>query len=126
MKLDIYLYGLICLCNIFLINQFVNNDTYIKYIIYTAIILQTILSIIIINDDDKYINQLKFNCYFLKKIIIEKDKRIMYYMTITKKINQINQINEKKTDKKQFDENEKKCDEEVEIIAPLISDKKNN
>ena len=53
MKLDIYLYGLICLCNIFLINQFVNNDTYIKYIIYAAIILQTTLSIIIINDDDK-------------------------------------------------------------------------
>jgi hypothetical protein len=118
MKLDIYLYGLICLCNIFLINQFVNDDNYSKYILYTAIILQTMLSIIIIIDDDKYINQLKFNCYFLKKIITEKDKKIIYYMTINKKINQINKIN--------VENNDKKCDEEVEIIAPLISDKKNN
>ncbi len=117
MKLDIYLYGLICLCNIFLINQFV-NDNYHKYIMYTAIILQTILSIIIINDDDKYINRLKFNCHFLKKIIMEKDKKIIYYMTINKKINQINQID--------VENNEKKCDEDVEIIAPIISDKKNN
>jgi len=124
MKLDIYLYGLICLCNIFLINQFVNDDNYSKYILYTAIILQTMLSIIIIIDDDKYINQLKFNCYFLKKIITEKDKKIIYYMTINKKINQINKINVENNEN--FVQNDKKCDEEVEIIAPLISDKKNN
>ena len=127
MNIYIYLYLLISICNIIIINEFINNDNYGRYIMYFAMFLQSMLSVIIITDDDKYIEKLKFNCYFLKKIIMEKDKKIIYYMTITKKINQINlENNEKKTDKKQFDENEKKCDEEVEIIAPIISDKKNN
>lgn len=126
MGLYVYLYGLISLCNILLVNQLVTDDNYNRYIMHIAIILQTIISIIIINDDDRYINQLTFNCYFLKKIIMEKDKKIMYYITLNKSMNKINDENNENSEKKQFDKNYKKSDEEAEIIAPIISDKKNN
>ncbi len=126
MSLYVYLYGLISLCNILLINELVTDDNYNKYIMHFAIILQTIISIIIINDDDIYINKLIFNCYFLKKIIMEKDKKFLNYIKMNQKINLINNENNENCNKKKFDQNEKKFDEEEEIIAPIISDKKNN
>ena len=132
MGLYVYLYGLISLCNILLVNQLVTDDNYNKYIMHIAIILQTIISIIIINDDDRYINQLTFNCYFLKKIIMEKDKKILNYMKMNQKINIVgdnnnnNNNDNENCNKKKFDQNQKKFDEEEEIIAPIISDKKNN
>ena len=127
MNLHIYLYGTLSLCNIFLINEFVDDD-YKKYIMYFVNILQSIVSIIIIKDDDEFINRLKFNCYFLKKIIMEKDKKFMHYL----KMNQTKLIkkNNENENKENENENEIKCDnnniDENITSSPLISNKKND